>query len=113
MCPFLQEIKECCEALRAEAAVLEASLGPLLVLPLHAAVGRDSQKLYEDSLGDRARRVIVTHWLADAAFSVGSVRHIIDTGMELRNVSLVSRGERRRVFCGVALLPAGPKAETQ
>ncbi|KAK9398472.1 ATP-dependent RNA helicase DQX1 [Crotalus adamanteus] len=81
-----QEIKECCEALRAEAAILEASLGPLLVLPLHAAVGRDSQKLYEGSLGDRARRVIVTHWLADAAFSVGSVRHIIDTGMELRNV---------------------------
>ncbi|KAM3831498.1 ATP-dependent RNA helicase DQX1 isoform 2-T3 [Vipera latastei] len=81
-----QEIKECCEALRAEAATLEASLGALMVLPLHAAVGRDSQKLYEDSLGDRARRVIVTHWLADAAFSVGSVRHIIDTGMELRNV---------------------------
>ncbi|XP_032079752.1 ATP-dependent RNA helicase DQX1 [Thamnophis elegans] len=81
-----QEIQECCEALQAEAANLEASLGPLLVLPLHAAVGRDSQKLYEDSLGDQARRVIVTHWLADAAFSVGSVRHIIDTGMELRNV---------------------------
>ncbi|XP_070804895.1 ATP-dependent RNA helicase DQX1 [Pituophis catenifer annectens] len=81
-----QEIKECCETLRAEAAILEASLGPLLVLPLHAAVGRDSQKLYEDSLGNRARRVIVTHWLADAAFSVGSVRHIIDTGTELRNV---------------------------
>lgn len=71
---------------------LEASLGPLLVLPLHPAVGRDIQKLYEDSLGDRARRVIVTHWLADAAFSVGSVRHTIDAGMELRNVSHVSRG---------------------
>ncbi|XP_058048478.1 ATP-dependent RNA helicase DQX1 isoform X3 [Ahaetulla prasina] len=81
-----QEIKECCETLRAEAPFLEGSLGPLLVLPLHAAVGRDSQKLYEDSLGDQGRRVIVTHWLADAAFSVSSVRHIIDTGTELRNV---------------------------
>ncbi|XP_070612851.1 ATP-dependent RNA helicase DQX1 [Erythrolamprus reginae] len=81
-----QEIEECCQALRAQAATLEAGLGPLLVLPLHAAVGRDSQKLYEDGLGGRTRRVIVTHWLADAAFSVGSVRHIIDTGTELRNV---------------------------
>ncbi|KAM6440303.1 ATP-dependent RNA helicase DQX1 [Liasis olivaceus] len=81
-----QEISECCEALQTEAVTLEPSLGPLLVLPLHPAVGRDIQKLYENSLGDRARRVIVTHWLADAAFSVGSVRHIIDTGMELRNV---------------------------
>ncbi|XP_063165844.1 ATP-dependent RNA helicase DQX1 isoform X2 [Candoia aspera] len=81
-----QEICVCCEALRTEAATLEASLGPLLVLPLHPAVGRDMQKLYEDSLDYQARRVIITHWLADAAFSVGSVRHVIDAGMELRNV---------------------------
>ncbi|XP_015266737.1 PREDICTED: ATP-dependent RNA helicase DQX1 [Gekko japonicus] len=84
-----QEIQECCEALCAAAASLDPRLGPLLVLPLHPGVGRQAQKLYETlepPAGGAARRVIVTHWLADAAFSVGSVRHVIDTGLELRSV---------------------------
>ncbi|KAL8206406.1 UNVERIFIED_CONTAM: hypothetical protein K2H54_002326 [Gekko kuhli] len=85
-----QEIQECCEALCAAAASLDPRLGTLLVLPLHPSVGRQAQKLYEalepPAAGGPARRVIVTHWLADAAFSVGSVRHVIDTGMELRSV---------------------------
>lgn len=89
--PFLpprQEIIACCEAIQALA--VDPSLGPLLVLPLHPAVGRDVQKVYEaleQAGGGWARRVIVTHWMADAAFSVGSVRHVIDAGLELRSVS--------------------------
>ncbi|XP_077157529.1 ATP-dependent RNA helicase homolog DQX1 [Paroedura picta] len=84
-----QEIQECCEALRAAAASLDPCLGSLLVLPLHPGVGRQVQKLYEPwepPARGLARRVIVTHWLADSAFSVGSVRHVIDTGLELRSV---------------------------
>ncbi|XP_062991317.1 ATP-dependent RNA helicase DQX1 [Elgaria multicarinata webbii] len=85
-----QEISECCEALRVEAGALDPSLGPLLVLPLHPGVGRDVQRVYEASLGQpgggRPRRILVTHWLCDAAFSAGSVRHVIDTGLELRSV---------------------------
>lgn len=84
-----QEILECCEALRVAAASLDPCRGPLTVLPLHPGVGRQVQKLYETlegAAGSPARRVIVTHWLADSAFSVGSVRHVIDSGMELRNV---------------------------
>lgn len=87
----LQEIDACCEALRAEAVALDPSLGPLLVLPLHPGVGRDVQKVYEASeqpgRGWVGRKVIVTHWLADSAFMVDTVRHIVDTGLELRNVS--------------------------
>ncbi|XP_053113852.1 LOW QUALITY PROTEIN: ATP-dependent RNA helicase DQX1 [Hemicordylus capensis] len=84
-----QEISECCAAIRGGVLALDPSLGPLLVLPLHSGVGREVQKMYEPlqpAAGSGARRVIVTHWLADAAFSVGSVRHVIDGGMELRSV---------------------------
>ncbi|XP_060635492.2 ATP-dependent RNA helicase DQX1 [Anolis sagrei] len=85
-----QEVSACCEAIRLEAATLDPALGPLLVLPLHPAVGREVQRVYEASLdatgGGRMRRIIVSHWMADAAFSVGSVRHVIDAGLELRSV---------------------------
>ncbi|KAH0615672.1 hypothetical protein JD844_025971 [Phrynosoma platyrhinos] len=85
-----QEIRECCEAIRLEATALDSSLGPLLVLPLHPGVGREVQRVYETSPepsgGDCVRRIIISHWMADAAFSVGSVRHVVDTGLELRSV---------------------------
>ncbi|XP_054845799.1 ATP-dependent RNA helicase DQX1 [Eublepharis macularius] len=84
-----QEIQECCEALRVAAVALDPALGSLLLLPLHPGVGRQVQKLYEPvepPAGGPVRRVIVTHWLADAAFSVGSVRHVVDSGLDLRSV---------------------------
>nr|XP_020650866.1 ATP-dependent RNA helicase DQX1 isoform X1 [Pogona vitticeps] len=86
-----QEIAACCEAIRAEAVTLPPSLGPLLVLPLHPGVGRDVQRVYESDSGlpgegGRTRKVIVSHWLADGGFAVGSVRHVIDAGLELRSV---------------------------
>uniref|UniRef100_A0A8C8S4Z5 DEAQ-box RNA dependent ATPase 1 n=1 Tax=Pelusios castaneus TaxID=367368 RepID=A0A8C8S4Z5_9SAUR len=84
-----QEIDKCCEAIRTEAVALNPGLGPLLALPLHPDVGRAAQKVYEapeQSSGPPGRRVIVTHWLADSSFSLGTVRYVIDTGLELRNV---------------------------
>ncbi|XP_033017070.1 LOW QUALITY PROTEIN: ATP-dependent RNA helicase DQX1 [Lacerta agilis] len=85
-----QEIDECCEAIRADALALDPGLGPLLVLPLHPGVGRDVQRLYETGQeqtgGVRARRIVVTHWVADAGFSMGSVRHVVDAGLELHSV---------------------------
>uniref|UniRef100_A0A8C4YQU6 DEAQ-box RNA dependent ATPase 1 n=2 Tax=Gopherus evgoodei TaxID=1825980 RepID=A0A8C4YQU6_9SAUR len=84
-----QEISECCEAIRTEAVALNPGLGPLLALPLHPGVGRAAQKVYEvPEQGSRpqGRRVIVTHWLADSSFSLGTVRYVIDTGLELRSV---------------------------
>ncbi|KAJ7327312.1 hypothetical protein JRQ81_017071 [Phrynocephalus forsythii] len=86
-----QEIAACCEALSADALSLDPSLGPLLVLPLHPGVGRDVQRVYESGQGQpgkggRARRIIVSHWLADGGFTVGSVRHVVDAGLELRSV---------------------------
>ncbi|XP_044285350.1 ATP-dependent RNA helicase DQX1 isoform X2 [Varanus komodoensis] len=85
-----QEISDCCEALRVEAAALDPGLGPLLVLPLHPGVGRDVQRVYEAGVEQPGRgpprRIIVTHWLADAAFSAGSVRHVVDAGLQLRSV---------------------------
>ncbi|NXG93724.1 DQX1 helicase, partial [Stercorarius parasiticus] len=82
-----QEINECCRAIQTEAVALNPGLGPLLVLPLHPGVGRAAQKVYEVlEEGSRERRVIVTHWLADSSFSLGTVRFVIDSGLELRNV---------------------------
>lgn len=85
---FPQEITECCRAIQSEAAALSPALGPLLVLPLHPGVGRAAQKVYEaPEESGRERRVIVTHWLADSSFSLGTVRFVIDSGLELRSVS--------------------------
>ncbi|EMP29835.1 ATP-dependent RNA helicase DQX1 [Chelonia mydas] len=84
-----QEISECCEAIRTEAVALNPGLGPLLALPLHPGVGRAAQKVYEvpeQCSRPQGRRVIVTHWLADSSFSLGTVRYVIDTGLELRSV---------------------------
>lgn len=92
LCP-LQEITECCGAIQTEAVALNPGLGPLLVLPLHPGVGRAAQKVYEAlEEGGRERRVVVTHWLGDSSFSLGSVRFVIDTGLELRSVSVAGTG---------------------
>lgn len=91
---FLQEITECCRAIQTEALALNPGLGPLLVLPLHPGVGRAAQKVYEaPEEGSRERRVVVTHWLGDSSFSLGSVGFVIDTGLELRSVSGDGDGE--------------------
>uniref|UniRef100_A0A8U8AI17 Uncharacterized protein n=1 Tax=Geospiza parvula TaxID=87175 RepID=A0A8U8AI17_GEOPR len=81
-----QEISECCAAIQTEAVALSPALGPLLVLPLHPGVGRAAQRLYETPEESRERRVIVTHWLGDSSFSLGTVRFVIDSGLELRSV---------------------------
>ncbi|XP_068045196.1 ATP-dependent RNA helicase DQX1 isoform X2 [Anomalospiza imberbis] len=81
-----QEISECCAAVQTEAVALSPALGPLLVLPLHPGVGRAAQRLYETPEESRERRVIVTHWLGDSSFSLGTVRFVIDSGLELRSV---------------------------
>ncbi|XP_017597877.1 PREDICTED: LOW QUALITY PROTEIN: ATP-dependent RNA helicase DQX1 [Corvus brachyrhynchos] len=81
-----QEISECCAAIQTEAVALSPALGPLLVLPLHPGVGRATQRLYETPEESRERRVIVTHWLGDSSFSLGTVRFVIDSGLELRSV---------------------------
>ncbi|KAJ7425420.1 ATP-dependent RNA helicase DQX1 [Willisornis vidua] len=82
----LVEISECCAAIQTEAMALSPALGALLVLPLHPGVGRAAQRLYEAPEESRERRVIVTHWLGDSSFSLGTVRFVIDSGLELRSV---------------------------
>uniref|UniRef100_A0A8C9UD27 DEAQ-box RNA dependent ATPase 1 n=1 Tax=Serinus canaria TaxID=9135 RepID=A0A8C9UD27_SERCA len=81
-----EQISECCAAIQTEAVALSPALGPLLVLPLHPGVGRAAQRLYETPEESRERRVIVTHWLGDSSFSLGTVRFVIDSGLELRSV---------------------------
>lgn len=78
---------------------LSPALGPLLVLPLHPGVGRAVQRLYETPEESRERRVIVTHWLGDSSFSLGTVRFIIDSGLELRSVSGVESGSGSALGC--------------
>uniref|UniRef100_A0A8C0GWZ8 DEAQ-box RNA dependent ATPase 1 n=1 Tax=Chelonoidis abingdonii TaxID=106734 RepID=A0A8C0GWZ8_CHEAB len=100
-----QEISECCEAIRTEVVALNPGLGPLLALPLHPGVGRAAQKVYEvPEQGSRpqGRRVIVTHWLADSSFSLGTVRYVIDTGLELRSVSTARGGWLSLLPCHLA-----------
>lgn len=85
-CPFLQEISLCCESLSREVGTLVLPGPQLQVLPLHPGCGQAIQAVYEDTdMG--ARKVVVTHWLADFSFSLPSIRHVIDSGLELRSVS--------------------------
>ncbi|XP_027691806.1 ATP-dependent RNA helicase DQX1 isoform X2 [Vombatus ursinus] len=83
--PSEEDILRCCECLRKEAEHLGPEVTQFQVLPLHAGLGRAVQAVYEDVEGG-PRKVVVTHWLADSSFSIPSIHHVIDSGLELRNV---------------------------
>lgn len=84
--PSPQEISLCCESLSREVGTLAIQGPPPRVLPLHPGHGQAAQAVYEDT-DSGARKIVVTHWLADFSFSLPSIRHVIDSGLELRNVS--------------------------
>ncbi|MBZ3890297.1 ATP-dependent RNA helicase DQX1 [Sciurus carolinensis] len=80
-----EEISLCCESLSREVGTLALPGPQPQVLPLHAGCGQAVQAVYEDTdMG--ARKVVVTHWLADFSFSLPSIHHVIDSGLELRSV---------------------------
>ncbi|XP_040849580.1 ATP-dependent RNA helicase DQX1 [Ochotona curzoniae] len=84
--PGEEEITLCCDVLSKEVGSLALPGPPPQVLPLHPGCGRAIQAVYEDMGTGGARKVIVTHWLADFSFSLPSIRHVIDSGLELRSV---------------------------
>lgn len=91
--PSEEEILQCCESLSREVEPLALRGPPPRVLPLHPGHGPAVQAAYEDiDLG--ARKVVVTHWLADFSFSLPSIRHVIDSGLELRSVSERDGGDK-------------------
>lgn len=85
---------------------LSPQLGPLRILPLHSALGGLTQRVYEPdpdasalkasdgSVGVEAgspgirRRVILTDTLAEASFSLQDIRYVVDTGLQLKTVSV-------------------------
>ncbi|XP_032980932.1 ATP-dependent RNA helicase DQX1 isoform X2 [Rhinolophus ferrumequinum] len=83
--PSEEEISLCCEFLSREVGTLAVPGLPPRVLPLHPGHGQAVQAVYEDT-DSGARKVVVTHWLADFSFSLPSIRHVIDSGLELRSV---------------------------
>ncbi|XP_053445986.1 ATP-dependent RNA helicase DQX1 [Nycticebus coucang] len=83
--PSEEEISLCCESLSRKVESLTFQGPPPRVLPLHPGCGQAIQAVYED-LDMGAQKVVVTHWLADSSFSLPSIRHIIDSGLELRSV---------------------------
>ncbi|XP_007459479.1 PREDICTED: ATP-dependent RNA helicase DQX1 isoform X2 [Lipotes vexillifer] len=83
--PSEEEISLCCESLSRDGESLENQGPPPRVLPLHPGCGQAVQAVYEDTESG-ARKVVVTHWLADFSFSLPSIRHVIDSGLELRSV---------------------------
>ncbi|XP_048951348.1 ATP-dependent RNA helicase DQX1 isoform X2 [Canis lupus baileyi] len=88
--PSEEEILQCCESLSREVEPLALRGPPPRVLPLHPGHGPAVQAAYEDiDLG--ARKVVVTHWLADFSFSLPSIRHVIDSGLELRSIRAESQ----------------------
>ncbi|XP_035128051.2 ATP-dependent RNA helicase homolog DQX1 isoform X2 [Callithrix jacchus] len=81
--PSEEEISLCCESLSKKVESLPLQGLPPRVLPLHPGCGQAVQAVYEDM---DAQKVVVTHWLADFSFSLPSIRHVIDSGLELRSV---------------------------
>lgn len=108
----VQEIEACVALLEKECVALSPQVGSLRVLPLHAGLGALTQRLYESNpdTGEsaespagpegsatgagrakrrrRRRRVVVTDALAEASFSVPDIRYVVDTGLQVRTVSL-------------------------
>lgn len=92
--------------LEKECVALSPQLGPLRILPLHAGLGGLTQRVYESDpeastlrenskksvLGTGGpgvkRKVILTDTLAEASFSLPAIRYVIDTGLQLKTVSL-------------------------
>ncbi|KAI5145733.1 ATP-dependent RNA helicase DQX1 [Manis pentadactyla] len=83
--PSEEEISLCCESLSKEVGPLALQGPPPRVLPLHPGRGQAVLSVYEDT-DSGARKIVVTHWLADFSFSLPSIRHVIDSGLELRSV---------------------------
>ncbi|XP_045142830.1 ATP-dependent RNA helicase DQX1 [Echinops telfairi] len=83
--PSEEEISLCCESLSRGVRSLDLPGAPLRLLPLHPGCGQATQAVYEDA-DLSVRKVVVTHWLADFSFSLPSIRHVIDSGWELRSV---------------------------
>ncbi|XP_014648188.1 PREDICTED: ATP-dependent RNA helicase DQX1 isoform X1 [Ceratotherium simum simum] len=83
--PSEEEISLCCESLSREEGPLALQGPPPWVLPLHPGHGQGVQAVYKD-IDSGARKVVVTHWLADFSFSLPSIRHVIDSGLELQSV---------------------------
>lgn len=90
---------------------LSPQLGSLKILPLHAGLGGLTQRVYNADMSahkendgsegkdgttpgvdDPAiqRKVILTNSLAEASFSLPDIRYVIDTGLQLKTVSLRS-----------------------
>lgn len=83
--PSEEEISLCCESLSREMGMLAVPGPPPRVLPLHPGCGQSIQTVYEDT-DVSVRKIVVTHWLADFSFSLPSIQHVIDSGLELRSV---------------------------
>ncbi|XP_030290766.1 ATP-dependent RNA helicase DQX1 [Sparus aurata] len=104
-----QETEECVALLEKECVALSPQLGPLRILPLHAGLDGQTQRVYESDpdastlrksdgsedvdssvLGAGGagvkRKVIITDSLAEASFSLPAVRYVIDTGRQLKTV---------------------------
>lgn len=100
--------------LEKECLALSPQLGPLSIFPLHAGLGGLTQRVYEtdpdssemrennssvgaDSssvMGTRfpgvKRKVILSDTLSEASFSLPAIRYVVDTGLQLKTVSLCS-----------------------
>lgn len=99
--------------LEKECVALSPHLGPLRILPLHTGLGGLTQRIYESDpesstlrvnvslegmdgslLGAGGpgvkRKVILTDTLAEASFSLPAIRYVVDTGLQLKTVSLCS-----------------------
>ncbi|XP_069845158.1 ATP-dependent RNA helicase DQX1 isoform X3 [Dipodomys merriami] len=83
--PSEEEISLCCESLSKEVGTLTLPGPPPRVLPLHPGCDQAVQAVYED-IDMGTQKVVVTHWLADFSFSLPSIGHVIDSGLELRSV---------------------------
>lgn len=83
-----QVISECCALLEKECVSLSTHVR---VLPLHVDLSAPAaQQVYEVEEECVRRRVILTDVLGESSFSLNNIRYVIDTGLQLKTVSLSS-----------------------
>lgn len=83
-----QVISECCALLEKECVSLSTHVR---VLPLHVDLSAPAAQQVEEVEEECVRRrVILTDVLGESSFSLNNIRYVIDTGLQLKTVSLSS-----------------------
>ena len=102
-----QEIEQTCEAIREECE--DSSKGPVLVLPLYAALPLPQQRKIFDAASEGTRKIVVSTNIAETSLTIDGIVYVVDPGLSKQNMltknykSVLSKRSNRRLNLKIAL----------